>query len=69
MLRPPVTSWEKWPAKDTGDATNWLDTQGIPAIRVRLPYIESDNLKRDDLKKQEDANIRAVRAVIDQIAK
>jgi hypothetical protein len=55
--------------KDTGDASNWLDAQGIPAIRVRLPYIESDNLTRDELKKQEDNNLQAVLAVIAQIAR
>ena len=56
-------------SKDTGDAANWLDAQGIPAIVVRLPYHESDNLPRDELKQHEDDNIRAVRKIIDLIAK
>ena len=56
-------------SKDTGDAANWLDEQGIPAIRVRLPYRASGDIPREELKQQQDNNIRAVQAIIDNIDK
>jgi hypothetical protein len=54
--------------KGTGDAANWLDAQGIPAIRVRLPYHDPEGITREELKIHEDNNIRAVQAVIDQLS-